>query len=152
MSSSCRSTDNAALALQQKIRVFDDSAERGNNYKRQKGEPGAVALEKNVSKRCHLDDEDSSSGQGGSRKNMSNEGTQLLINNFLHEVDDFTFIDADEDLQPSGSNACGLSSDSAPADPVQQQQCGLSSSSTTVLRESSDDQRVPQLNGKGTSI
>lgn len=103
---SCRS-DSAAES------AFDDSADRrrSEDNKRKKGEPGAVALEKNVLNRCHhLDDENS----GGSRKKPG-----MQSNNFLHD-NDFTFIDADDDpqsiadevLDAGRSNGC-KSSDNA---------------------------------------
>lgn len=85
----CRSTTNnpktksaatASPVSRQKISAFEDSA----------GEELPVALEKNVLSRCHhLANE-------GSHKNMACSGSQN--NNFLHD-NDFTFIDADDDLQ-----------------------------------------------------
>lgn len=88
----CRSTTNnpktksvatASPVRQHKISAFEDSA----------GEVLAVALEKNVLSRCH---HSAATADEGSHKNMACSGSQN--NNFLHD-NDFTFIDADDDLQ-----------------------------------------------------
>lgn len=67
---------------------FEDSAEDGA---RKKTAAAAAALEKNVLSRCHHLVEN-----GGSRKKMACSSKQST--NFLHD-NDFTFIDADDDLQ-----------------------------------------------------
>lgn len=99
----CRSDNNnqhrdcaPAIPVQQKISAFEDSA--GDARKRERRSPGkkgkdgaaVAALEKNVLNRCHhLAD------NRGSRKNMTCSSQN---NHFLHD-NDFTYIDADDDLQ-----------------------------------------------------
>lgn len=72
--------------VHQPISDFEDSAEDGARKK-----TAAAALEKNVLNRCHHLAENE-----GSRKKMACSSKQS--NNFLHD-NDFTFIDADDDLQ-----------------------------------------------------
>lgn len=107
----CRSTNNNSnktgaektTPVQQKISAFEDSVKNDARKERRrspvkKGEDRSAeaALEKNVSNRCnHLADDKTG---GGSHKNTACSSSISQNNNFLHD-NDFTFIDADDELQ-----------------------------------------------------
>lgn len=106
----CRSTNNNKTSgaekttpVQQKISAFEDSVKNDARKERRrspvkKGEDRSAeaALEKNVSNRCHHLADDKTSG--GSHKNTACSSSISQNNNFLHD-NDFTFIDADDELQ-----------------------------------------------------
>lgn len=106
----CRSTNNnnktgaeKTTPVQQKISAFEDSVKNDARKERRrspvkKGEDRSAeaALEKNVSNRCHHLADDKTGG--GSHKNTACSSSLSQNNNFLHD-NDFTFIDADDELQ-----------------------------------------------------